>query len=105
MISSCESRLLRSSGTSVSSSGTLKNRRRQSSETKARTTSRSADSGHATASNTAVVVTPPRGAHTSAHQRPSVASPSSIPWCRHSCASRSTGVAAHADPGTRAVGC
>ena len=72
--------------------------------TKARTTSRSAASGQATASNTAVVVTPPRGAQTSAHQRPSVARPSSTPWWRHSCASRSTGVAAHADPAIRARG-
>ena len=55
-------------------------------------------------SKTATVVTPPAGAHTSAHQRPSVASPSSTPRARHSWASRSAGVAGQSEPRTRATG-
>ena len=71
---------------------------------KARTTVRSDDSGQEMVSKTATVVTPPAGAHTSAHQRPSVASPSSTPRARHSWASRSAGVAGQSEPRTRATG-
>ncbi len=90
---------------SVSSSGTAKNRERRSIDTNARTTSRSAAVAQSTASNTTVVVAPPeRGATTNAHQRPSVARPSSTLWKRHSLTSRSTGVAAQSESLMRCVG-
>ena len=62
------------------------------------------DSGQEIASKTATVVTPPAGAHTRAHHRPSVASPSSTPWWRQSWASRSAGVAGQSEPLIRATG-
>jgi len=104
VISSWLFRLSRSSAGRRRSGGTAKNRRRWSRERKARTTDRSADSGQEMASKTATIVTPPAGAHTRAHHRPSVASPSSTPWWRQSCASQSAGVAGQSEPFIRATG-
>ena len=57
------------------------------------------------ASHTAAPVVPPRGAHTRAHQRPSVTTPTGTSRARSSTASRSTPLAVQPPVVVRASGC
>ena len=101
--SSCRPRLSVSRAGSRSPGATPVNRARSSKATNAWNVSGS--SLHSPASQTAAPVVPPTGAQTTAHQRPSVTSPTGTSRARSRVASRSTGLAVQPPADVRVSGC